>query len=669
MKWNSLVGAAVLCLCVTSVMAQEEAVNLDKIVITPSRYGKEIAKTGNSITVIGQQQIEDSDAKMVLDALRTVPGLVVRDWIGNATSASVDIRGFGEQSGMNVAVLIDGRKINEGDLSGTDWTLLPLNEVERIEVIRGGSSVLYGDNATSGVINIITKKGAGKPRFNISTRYGSFDYNSQSLSFSGSEKKLSFWLTSSHEGTNGYRNNSYYKSTDFASKLGYDLTDDVALRFSSGYHKAAFGFPGALTSDDIRNFNRRYSKYGDDHANEKDYYFMLGGKKNFKSLGAIDFDVSYRRRRVYSNFVGANGGWNPVLKNFIDTYSFTPKYTLDNPILGFANKAMIGFDFYRYDNGMDNYDATDVLQNYSDINKTTFGQYVQDEFSILKNLIATGGFRYEYVKYTFNYKDLSPFFPNPELQDYNIKPNRKAFNGSLVYNYMEDSSVFVNLSNSFRFPATDEYFTWGSLNTSLKPQTTRNYEVGIRHKFNEKLSFSLSIFRMLSRNELYYNPIGGPFGLGANENYDKTKRDGMEFTFDSKIYKLIGIYGNYSFIKATFKGGIYDKNDIPMAPRHKGTLGFKFNLPKNVTLNINGNYVAKRYYINDQANTFSRLNGYFTANMNLSYAFKDFTITAGVNNLLNKLYSEYGVCNAGTGAKNYYPNPGRNFDCKIDYKF
>ena len=85
-------------------------------------------------------------------------GVVVRDFYGTGKTASVDIRGFGETAPLNVLVLVDGRRVNEIDLSGTDWTQIPIDQIERIEIVRGAGSVLYGDNAVGGVINIITKK-------------------------------------------------------------------------------------------------------------------------------------------------------------------------------------------------------------------------------------------------------------------------------------------------------------------------------------------------------------------------------------------------------------------------------------------------------------------------------------------------------------------------------
>ncbi len=141
-----------------SLPAQEKEVTLEGVVVTATRDTEEIRKVPANVTVVTREQIEQSNSKTVVDVLRSEGDVVVRDFYGNGKTASVDIRGFGETGPLNTLVLVDGRRVNEIDLSGVDWTQIPLDQVERIEIVRGSGSVLYGDNATGGVINIITKR-------------------------------------------------------------------------------------------------------------------------------------------------------------------------------------------------------------------------------------------------------------------------------------------------------------------------------------------------------------------------------------------------------------------------------------------------------------------------------------------------------------------------------
>jgi len=147
----------VLVLFPVTSFAQEKEVTLEKVVVTATRDAEEIRKIPANVTVITKKQIEESYAETVVGLLRDQVGVVVKDIYGNGKSATVDIRGFGETAPPNTLVLVDGRRVNQIDLSGVDWTQIPLHQIERIEVVRGSGSVLYGDNAVGGVINIITK--------------------------------------------------------------------------------------------------------------------------------------------------------------------------------------------------------------------------------------------------------------------------------------------------------------------------------------------------------------------------------------------------------------------------------------------------------------------------------------------------------------------------------
>ncbi len=650
-----------------NLCAQE--VDLEKIVVTPLRSSQQVKKTPNSISVITAEDIKNSNAQSVPDLLRNLPGFVVKDFYGNGVKVSVDSRGFGETSASNVLVLLDGRRLNQTDLSGVDWSQVPLDQVKRIEVIRGGSgSVLYGDNASSGVINIITKEGKGKPGVDMLFESGSYNMNKQAVSSSGQLKLLSYWIDALHSDTNGYRENSYFSAKDFASKFKYDALPWLSLRFNQGFHQASYGMPGALLESNFAQLTRRQTRFPRDHADDKDYYFKLGAGLDFSNFGALDCDVSFRNKYTNSFFPDANAGWNPVYKGRIDTLGITPKYIHKLDLFGVSNKFVTGADIYRYDYSMDNFSNADILQNVTDINKFSQGYYVQDDVTLFKRLTFVGGYRYESARYDFDYNDYAAFFPNPDV-DSSMKPQESAYNAGISYNYIGDSNLFFDYSRSFRFPATDEFFSWGSLNTDLKPQRANNYEVGLRHRFNKDAGVSVSVFNMNLKNELYYNPLGGPFGLGANENYDKTRHQGIEFSSDLKILEKIYLYAGYTYTRAYFLGGIYADKAIPMVPRNKGTLALRFLLPKDLTMNVQANYVGSRYFINDEANNLSRLNDYLVFDMNLSYKYRDITAVFSLNNIFDKEYSEVGAYSPFAAQKGYYPSPGRSFNFKVKYSF
>ncbi|MBF0489141.1 MAG: TonB-dependent receptor [Candidatus Omnitrophica bacterium] len=665
-------------LFVSKVYADE--LDLNPIVVTtPFRYEEELNKTVSQVRVITQQDIKESNANKVIDVLRTIEGITVRDILGNGTQAVVDMAGFGEQGALNVLVLVDGRRANSVDLSGMDWNQVPLDQVERIEVIQGGSiGVLYGDNASGGAINIITKKGNGKTKGTVSTEVGSYGLNKEKLSLQGGglDNKLSYWISTGRDAANGYRHNSYDKDSDFASKVTYDLTEDLKIHFNSGFHASTYGESGAVFQDNIDKDGRRATRKANDHANNKDYYFVTGVTRDFHERGKLDTDFSYRRTvtDAYSLSSGLYTRRNQIL-----TYGVTPKYTLAHSVFDKDNKLIAGIDFYRTFFNSDNYDiATDQgLEDLTRIHKTSIAGYVQDELSILEPLVLVSGYRYEMARYTFNYHDNSGY--NPDIDDKQI-PKMQTYNAGLVYTYAPDSNVFLNASKTFRFVEVDEFTSQDEnfvqqLNTSLKPQSSINYQAGIRHTFSKGFKGAVSVFRMNVHNELYLNAAGGPTGFGDNENYGHTVHEGLEASSEVKVTHWMNVWGNYTLTKAYFDGGLFKNNDIPMVPRHKASLGLRFLLPGDFTFNGIGNYVGQRSLLNDQANHYSRLNGYLTVDMNLSWTHKDWTITFGVNNVLDKQYSEVaGVLLNPSGShpigeRFYYPSPERNYNLKVDYRF
>ncbi len=192
---------------------------LEEMVVTATRYPKGLDSIPANVSVITAEEIENSVARNIPDLLRVEAGLHVADIAGNRATYTVDIRGFGETAALNTLVLVDGRRINAADLSGTDWTTMPLDRVDRIEIIRGArSSVIYGDNASGGVINILTRQGQDFEA-GVELGVGSYQGRDASAYIRGSEGRLNYALSGGSQRSDGYRENS---ATRFDS-LGADF--------------------------------------------------------------------------------------------------------------------------------------------------------------------------------------------------------------------------------------------------------------------------------------------------------------------------------------------------------------------------------------------------------------------------------------------------------------
>jgi iron complex outermembrane receptor protein len=257
------------------LFAQEKEVTLEEVVVTATRDVEEIRKIPANVTVITEEKMKESNAQVVTDVLKDEVGVVVRDYFGTGKTATVDIRGLGETGPLNTLVLVDGRRVNEIDLSGVDWTQIPLDQVERIEIVRGPGSVLYGDNAAGGVINIITKRPEKSFSAGGEVVIGNYHYDKESGSVSGKWGPLSAILSASHNATNGYRDNGFLRAKDVGGKLIYDLNEAVSIDLSGGYHRDDAGLPFAL-KEPLYILDRRATIHPDDKAETDDAYGVLG---------------------------------------------------------------------------------------------------------------------------------------------------------------------------------------------------------------------------------------------------------------------------------------------------------------------------------------------------------------------------------------------------------
>jgi len=629
---------------------------LDPIVVTATRQEEPESSVPTDITIISATDISQSTATNVPDLLRTLPGVQVKDITGSQRNFQVDLRGFGETARYNTLVLVDGRRINQADLSGTDWTLIPLNRIERIEVIHGGSgSVLYGDNATGGVVNILTKKG-DQMAVEAEIRAGNYKTFESSAGVSGSKQNFSYSVTGNYQSSDGYRDNSDSIAKNLGANLDYYFGDAASISLGAGYHKDNTGLPGALKQSDFdAGVSRTDTLYPYDYADTEDTYVSVGPEINFWEDSLLRFDMSYRNRAVdaYSNFaVGDFEG-----DSTIHTTAFSPRAIIRKPVLGWKNNLVAGFDFSDATEDITNstvFFGASSVGNFT-LEKKNYGGYAHDEFYITDQLSLSGGFRHDWVKYEF-----SPSAPESASMDEDL------FSTGINYRFAKQSNIYANFSRSFRYPVMDELFSFytNTINTELQPQTSDDFEVGLRHNFTDTLNGSINFFRIDTTDEIFFNPIAY-----QNQNLDgKTRRDGLGVSL-TRIFDRIKVTGNYTYLQTEIMDGQFTGNEIPGVPTHKASLDTRIDLGWGLALGLNGTYVGQRYFESDFANSFDKQDDYTVFNARLDYTYKYFTVFLIGNNIFNETYSEYGVLGGYPLEQAYYPSPKTNFLLGISFRY
>jgi len=634
----------------------DEMPTMDTVVVTAARQEEKIATVPANVTVLGEKEIARSPAETVPELLRTVAGVVVNDITGNGRNITVDLRGFGETAGLNTLLLIDGRRVNQADLTGVDWTLIPKDRIERIEIIPGGrGSVLYGDNASGGVINIITRKG-GDLHFSGSLAAGSYDSLLTGLGAGGSTGKFSYALNGNFRTSDGYRDNSGTSAKDVGVNLEYFATEHFSVVLNGGYHQDDTELPGSLLLSDLAGgMSRTASKTPDDFSNTEDYYLQLVPEFYFTDTSFIKLDVSARNKENDA-FASFSGGTFDAATD-IDTLIFSPQIAVNEDIFQIPMKLVAGLDYTKSKEDLSNQSVFFGFGSTADfdLSKENVGIYGSAEVSVTDAVTLSGGYRHDHAQYDSSSAGV----------DDSVTMDADVYNTGLTYQISEICTIYGSYAKSFRYPVLDEMFSFftNTFDPALGPQTTDDIEIGTRLQFGPGIHISADLFRLVTEDEIFFNPVSF-----ANENFDgDTIRQGVEIKL-SKRFSRVLLSGSYTFRDTEVDGGTYDGKEVPNVPRHQFTTAMDTRLLDNLQLNLAGSYIGERPYISDFANTAEYQDSYFYLTAKLSYLFTKGSAYITVNNLLNEKYSQYGALDF-SGAPGVQPSPGINFLVGAKFEF
>lgn len=648
----------------SEVKGPSRPVAADVTVLEVSRAKDSSADITRSISVIDQDEIKNSTARYVPELLKSKAGIVVSHTFDNPKGMNVDIRGFGEASKQNVLVLVDGRRANQIDLSGADWSAIPLSIVERVEVIRGPSTVLYGDNATGGVINIVTKKAQQGIHAKASSEIGmnKFRRNGGMVSAGNEWARGLFSYENTQDG--GWRTNSDYWANDWFGKLGVGPWHGGGIDMSVGHHQDRYGMPGALFMSDIERLGRRGSTHSQDRGWTSETFATANPYWDF-DLGGNGFSISgfnsFRRRQSKgsspypASLWSAAGDWETV--HHIDSYEFQPKIVWTKEISDWITSKMTG--------GFDVFFAKDKIrsgnrapgQDVLHITKKSLGMYLFENLSFWDRLLLNLGVRGDWAKYRFDQKEAVANLDTGSMRN-------AAFDIGPGFRYNERSLAYLNVSRAYRMPATDEFYAnmwtfWGlvggGLNAGLKQQQEMNYELGVRDNTYKPLNLALNMFLTDIKDEIYYDP-----NTGNNQNYSSlTRRYGLEMEsslrlFEKKWYNIKPFF-NLTTQRPYFKGGDYANKEIPFVPSFKFATGFVLEPVEGLTFSTELNHLGPRFAISDQSNDQAKMKSYTTVDLKARYQWKWAAAWIALTNIFDAKFSEYAAYSTGRGEVGYYP--------------
>ena len=682
MKRILIVLTCMVCLLDASYI-YAESVKFEEIVVVATREREDIIRVPANVTVITAEDIEMSGVSQITELLRSEAGLTVTNTAGSSpTGITVEARGFnnGGGNGGRTLVLIDGRKANDADSSIPDWASIPLDNIDRVEIIRGPATAIYGDSAMASVINIITKKGIGKPTAEIRAEVGSWQKFDKKLTLQGSTKEFSYFIFGNHNEEDGFRDRSNFRAQNYTGKFSYLLTPKVELMMKTGVHTDERELPGSLTEDDIVSVGRRGSATASEDDSDKDQFNIDLG------ISIIPDEYNSLSTLFYFNHDGTGslssipGSGTTSIDDDEKDFSLTQRYTTTHPIMGKENKATIGIDLLQEE--VD----SDSLSNYPDplfpyiqeqttnLKRKSLGLYLHDEYSISKKILLGGGIRFDRVLFDFSNKILDVVTGitsrDKGARDFSMF-SPKVYTTVLLN---DNISTYLSYAKTFRLPNRDELTGFWGFTPELDPEKGENIEAGIKTFFGTKFRGGVTIYHMKVEDEiLLMPPNAGEFAFGQNENFDKIVHRGLELTTETKVFPGISLSGNYALIDTEIEKGPFKGSKLPITPKHSGSIAANIDMGYGFYLWNQARFAGKRYLANDLSNTFDKLPGFGVWDARLSYVRKGRSGSVAtflrIDNVLDKKYEEFG----GIGGYPFgsrigvYPSPDRSFAGGLTY--
>ncbi|MBU0744957.1 MAG: TonB-dependent receptor [Gammaproteobacteria bacterium] len=610
----------------------------DNLKLDTTQKTVDSVNTQTQLKIISSDQIAKSGNSNLSDLLSNQDGVQVIQPSSSSYRPIFSIRGFGDNALTNTAILINGQPYFNPDIGAPLFNVIPLSEIGQIEISPSSNSVLYGDQAVGGVINIITKKPT-KKQAQASFSYGSFAARkTRFLLGDVMDNGFGYQLSGSILDTNNYRQHNKERLNNIFMSLFYK---DAYFRYNKTNHHLQL--PGELNFSQASK-NPKQAENSIAYNNQDYDIFQLGYKHNLGEnwQGEIDSSLHLMTGAGAYEFSNQSAPFNESRK----TFTLQPKVSGILNLKKFSVLPTIGWESYY---GEYRYSDSEARQNQHAI----YGYF---EAPVTSKFTTSFGSRYAkaFYKITGGSQD----------------PRNHALVNELGASYQPTNNwrLFAKLAESYRFPKTDEIMFTANQNP-LKSQTGLSYETGINYK-NSNFSTTLSLYQLDLKDEILFVPDSGARFGGYNKNLDPTQRLGATASLSITPIQYLQIDSSYSFIKGRFSSGSFNGNEIPYVARNNLRITTKLIPSKSFQILFEGIYTGSRYPINDIKNITSKIGGTTIYNCGLSYDQKHYTISIRANNLANKLYYGYVVTQyQGSGYTNgYYPATGLNLTANLNLK-
>lgn len=694
------------------VLAENQNINLGQTIIKSNiGFDETLQSTPKNIQVITSEEIAEKNYKNVTEILEKSPLVTIKN---DAMGQTIEMRGSGLNSKGTVQVMIDGMTINPVDINHGTLPLnsIPVSNIDKVEILPGGNGVLFGDGATGGVVNIITKAGIDKTESYIGARYGS---NSERIFKAGTATKINddFSVLINYQNENSKTNRSGERdknyNIDVTALAKFDEKSDFSLRY--GHYERELSTADLLTRDEWKSDSKQS---GVDFDGSQLNNFLPGGSGDILDKSKIkrdDISLNYRRELGNKLDFNLTTNWQKTtndihqreenmiysdsLKGLYNYYAnwigtFTEEKFKINPSLKYKyndnSYLIVGYDYKLqkskrdFDNYMDMYkvynlDSEKESHGAYIFNKTTIGQF---EFM--------QGYRREWTEFdttktTHYYHKVMPGTVNipgkitnghvdTGLSSDKIKKSmvNDSYEFAVNYLYSDTGNIYTRFEQSFRTPAPTEFQDKKNneyaLN-DLEAETNQTLEIGIKDYIYGS-NIQLNLFAGRTKNEIYYNEVSHGSDW-SYENLDETRRLGIELSLDQDYGKFFFFEG-ISYIDAEINKDSdksIEGNQVPYTSKFNANIGGGVRWNDNFNTILTLNYKDK-YYL-DRANQY-KARSFITLDLTANYIFNNgLKLFAGINNLLDRQnFDQEAIEN---GVQVYDPSIERSYYTGFEYKF
>ena len=657
---------AVLCFIVVGMMAFGDEndtfnVKLEESVVTATGFDDVQSNQIKNTTIVTAQDIHDKGYNTVEEILKRTPGV---NFVNNAFGYIVDVRGQGVQgAAKNVKVLVDGSPLNILDMS---HAILPLNsvsveDIQKIEIINGGGTVLYGGGTAGGVINIITKKGQEEAVKNkVYYQNSSFDTNK--FGFGTSIKFTdNFLLDLAYENVNGngYRRGDKRDGENLRGGFTYNIADNQTLRFRATRYKEESNETSGITKAQLEQDRKQPGTTLTDSTLDRTEYSLNYEIKPTDNLTFSLLGYNQKTIRDYDQDSPAGRMTHKTDGQFKDRKTGVDLKGKYNYGVG---DIIFGYEYIKNNSNRSAYGAM-YMRNRRlfptstidiDLQKNTHSAFVQGRHSFTNKLDGILGYRYEHADYDIYRTD------GTNVINKKSKKNNSAYETGLNFKYSDTGNIYAKYERGYRSPSptemVDKSARYGYVLNNLKSEKYDTYEIGIKDMVGPSF-VSLTGFYTKKNDEILINMLGHGINW-TYKNLQETERKGVEL-FAEQYFGPFRVNESVSYVDAKISKGTDKNKKIPYVSKTKATLGTNYEIVKGLNLMADLNYFS-----NSVDSDYEKIKGYSTTDLGISYAHKTgLGMQAGIKNVFDKKYYKY------KSGDSYVPESERTYYIGVSYNF